>query len=101
MNKLNEQHLSAFLSYQEAVLWPQPVVRDLWLGGQVGRRVVVGRDELGVLILMELIGSRLQNALLQFDAPLELHVPEGAERHEQAQQPVLMQRKTERGRSSD
>lgn len=51
-------------SHHEAILWPQFVVRDLRLSGQVGGCVVVWRDELGVLVLMELIRSGLQYALL-------------------------------------
>lgn len=65
------------------------MVGDLGLGGEVRRCVVVGRDELGVLILVQLIGPRLQHSLLQFDAPLELNVAKGTERHEEAKQPVL------------
>ena len=83
-------HASTLVStHQEAVLRPQPVVRDLGLGGQVRGRVVVGRDELGVLVLVELVGARLQHPLLQLDAPLELHVPERTERHQQPEQAVL------------
>lgn len=67
------------------------MVRDLGLGGEVRRRVVVRRDEFSVLVLMELIGSRLQHALLQLDAPFELHVPEGAKRHEESEQTLLME----------
>lgn len=70
-------------SHQETILRPQLVVRDLGLSGEVRRRVVVWRDEFSVLVLVELIGPRLQHALLQLDAPFELHIPESAERHEE------------------
>lgn len=46
-------------SHQETILWSQLVVRDLWLSGQVRGGVVVWRNELCVLIFMELIRSRL------------------------------------------
>lgn len=72
-------------SHQETVLRPQLMVRDLRLSGEVRRRVVVRRDEFSVLVLMELIGSRLQHALLQLDAPFELHIPESAKRHEESE----------------
>lgn len=49
----------AFVSHHEAILWPQFVVRDLRLGGEVRGCVVVWRDELGVLIFVQLIGPRL------------------------------------------
>lgn len=81
--------LHLWSSHHEAILRPQLVVGDLGLGRQVGRRVVVGGDELGVLVLVQLVGPGLQHALLQLDAPLELHVPERTERHEEAEQPVL------------
>lgn len=77
------------LSHHEAILWPQFVVRDLGLGGQVGRRVVVWRDKLGVFVFMELIRSGLQHTLLQFNAPLELHIAKCTEWHKEAKQPVL------------
>lgn len=85
------------LSHHEAILWPQFVVCDLRLGGQVGGCVVVWRDELGVLVFMELIRSRLQHTLLQLNTPLELHIPKRTERHEEAEQPVLMKKTAERG----
>lgn len=69
------------------------MVRDLGLSGQVRRGVIVWGDELGVLVLVKLIRPRLQDALLQLNAPLELHVPERTERHEQAEQPVLMKKR--------
>lgn len=72
-------------SHQKTILWPQLVVRDLRLSSEVGRCVVVRRDEFGVLVLMELIGSRLQHALLQLDAPFELHIPESTKRHEESE----------------
>lgn len=72
-------------SHQESILRPQLVVRDLGLGGEVRRRVVVRGDEFGVLVLVELIGPRLQHAPLQLDAPFELHVPKCTKRHEEAQ----------------
>ncbi len=87
----------SLFSHHEAILRPQFVVRDLRLSGQVGGRVVVWRDELGVLVFMELIGSGLQHALLQFNTPLELHIPKCTERHEEAKQPVLMKKTAERG----
>lgn len=71
------------------------MVGDLGLGGEVRWRVIVGRDELGVLIFMQLIRPRLQHSLLQVDAPLELDVAKRTERHEEAQQPVL--RSADRG----
>lgn len=83
-------------SHHEAILWPQFVVRDLWLGGQVGGCVVVRRDELGVLIFMELIGSGLQHTLLQFNTPLKLHIPKCTERHEEAEQAFLIKKTLER-----
>lgn len=66
------------------------MVRDLRLGGEVRGRVVVRRDEFGVLVLMELIRPRLQHALLQLDAPFELHVPKSTKWHEEAKQPLLL-----------
>lgn len=80
-------------SYQEAILWPQFVIRDLGLSGQVRRGVIVRGDKLGVLVFVKLIRSRLQDALLQLNAPLELHIPERTERHEQAEQPLLTKEK--------
>lgn len=65
------------------------MVRDLGLSGEVRRRVVVWRDEFGVLVLVELIGPRLQHALLQLDAPFELDVPKSTKWHEEAEQPLL------------
>lgn len=79
-------------SHQEAILWPQFVVCDLRLSGQVGGCVVVWRDKLGVLVFMELVGSRLQYTLLQFNTPLELHIPKGTEWHEEAEQSVLIKK---------
>lgn len=72
-------------SHQETILRPQLMVRDLRLSREVRRRVVVWRDEFSVLVLMELIGSRLQHALLQLDAPFELHIPESSKRHEESE----------------
>ncbi len=83
-------------SHHEAILWPQLVVSDLRLSGQVWGCVVVWRNKLGVLVLMELIRSRLQHTLLQFNTPLELHIPKRTKRHEEAKQPVLMKKTTER-----
>lgn len=77
------------VSHQKSILWTQLMVCDLRLSGEVRRRVVVWRDEFGVLVLMELIGSRLQHTLLQLDAPLELHVPKSTKWHEEAEQPLL------------
>lgn len=85
-------------SYQEAILWPQFVVRDLRLSGQVRGCVVVWRDKLGLLVLMELIRSRLQHTLLQFNTPLELHIPKCSEWHEEAKQPVLRKKMKKQGR---
>lgn len=76
-------------SHHKSILWTQLMVRDLGLGGEVRRRVVVWRDEFGVLVLMELIGPRLQHALLQLDAPFELYVPKSTKWHEEAEQPLL------------
>lgn len=61
--------------------------------------MVAGGDKLGVLIFMELIRSRLQHALLQLNTPLELYITKRTERHEEAEQPLLMgtnQEETER-----
>lgn len=76
-------------SHQKSILWTQLMVRDLRLSGEVRRRVVVWRDEFGVLVLMELIRPRLQHALLQLDAPFELHVSKSTKWHEEAEQPLL------------
>lgn len=76
-------------AHHKPILRTQLMVRDLGLSGEVRRRVVVRRDELGVLVLVELIGPRLQHAPLQLDAPFELYVPESAKRHEEAEQPLL------------
>lgn len=76
-------------SHQEPILRPQAVVCDFGLRGQVWGGVVVGRDELGVLVFVQLVRSGLQHSLLQLDAPLELHVAKRPERHEEAEQPVL------------
>lgn len=76
-------------SHQKSILWAQLVVRDLRLSSEVRRRVVVWRDEFGVLVLMELIGPRLQHALLQFNAPFKLHVPKSTKWHEEAEQTLL------------
>lgn len=84
---------TAAASYQEAILWPQLVIRDLGLSGQVRRGVIVRGDKLGMLIFVKLIRSGLQDALLQLNAPLELHIPERTERHEQAKQPLLTKKK--------
>ena len=54
---LKQSYRELISSHHEAVLWPQLVVQDLRLSGQVGGGVVVRRDKLGVLIFMELIGS--------------------------------------------
>lgn len=84
---------TATAAYQEAILWPQLVIRDLGLSGQVRRGVIVRGDKLGMLIFVKLIRSGLQDALLQLNAPLELHIPERTERHEQAEQPLLTKKK--------
>lgn len=76
-------------SHQKSILWTQLVVCDLRLSGEVWRRVVVWRDEFGVLVLMELIGPRLQHALLQLNAPFELHISKSTEWHEEAEQTLL------------
>lgn len=68
-------------SHHKAILWPQFVVRDLRLSSEVWGCVVVWRDKLGVLVFVQLIRPGLQHTLLQFNTPLELHVPKCTERH--------------------
>lgn len=86
---------ASLASHHEAILRPQLVVGDLGLGGEVRRCVIVGRDELGVLVFMQLIWPGLQHSLLKVDAPLELDVAKRTKRHEEAEKPVL--RSAERG----
>lgn len=66
------------------------MVRDLGLRRQVGWCVIVGWYELGVFVFVELIRAGLQHTLLKFNTPLELHIAKSTERHEEAEQPVLM-----------